>query len=205
MKMRNMIMVTAMELFFKLGLRSVSIEDICNHLHISKKTFYTIFNNKEELISNILKELNDERRTTLSKIYEQDSLNAIDKLLSGAYIFRQKHKDSFINFYFDLDKYYPEVSISYRKEFDEFHYSLSVENLKHGIEENLYRSDNNINAMATLYMIQKRNVFKEFKKTAALSATESFDFVMDLYIRSIVNENGLKYYLEKYYKKKLNQ
>ena len=33
----------AEQLFLKYGLRSVSIDDICNELHISKKTFY---NNK---------------------------------------------------------------------------------------------------------------------------------------------------------------
>jgi len=48
------IVKTAGELFFRLGIRSVSIDDICRELGMSKKTFYVYFASKDELIEQML-------------------------------------------------------------------------------------------------------------------------------------------------------
>ena len=48
------IIKTAGELFFRLGIRSVSIDDICRELGMSKKTFYVYFASKDELIEQML-------------------------------------------------------------------------------------------------------------------------------------------------------
>lgn len=42
------------EMFFRLGIRSVSIDDICRELGISKKTFYVYFESKDELVAQLL-------------------------------------------------------------------------------------------------------------------------------------------------------
>ena len=54
---RKRIIKVASELFLKYGLRSVTIDDICNELRISKKTFYVHFKQKEELIESLLTEM----------------------------------------------------------------------------------------------------------------------------------------------------
>ena len=41
-------------LFLKYGLRSTSMEDICSHLKISKKTLYQFFQNKEDVVEQVL-------------------------------------------------------------------------------------------------------------------------------------------------------
>ena len=51
---RNHIIKTAGELFFRLGIRSVSIDDICRELGMSKKTFYVYFASKDELVEQLL-------------------------------------------------------------------------------------------------------------------------------------------------------
>ena len=40
----------------QVGIRSVSIDDLCKELGISKKTFYVYFPSKDELVSEILHE-----------------------------------------------------------------------------------------------------------------------------------------------------
>ncbi|HQO47821.1 MAG TPA: TetR/AcrR family transcriptional regulator [Paludibacteraceae bacterium] len=57
METRKRIIKVASELFLKYGLRSVTIDDICNELRISKKTFYVHFKQKEELIESLLTEM----------------------------------------------------------------------------------------------------------------------------------------------------
>ncbi|MFL2632377.1 MAG: TetR/AcrR family transcriptional regulator [Candidatus Marivariicella sp.] len=51
---------TAKNLFFKFGLRRVSVEEICNKASVSKMTFYRNFNNKEHIAIIILKDFLDE-------------------------------------------------------------------------------------------------------------------------------------------------
>ena len=48
------IIKTAGEMFFRLGIRSVSIDDICHELGMSKKTFYVYFASKDELVAQLL-------------------------------------------------------------------------------------------------------------------------------------------------------
>ncbi|MDR0812125.1 MAG: TetR/AcrR family transcriptional regulator, partial [Paludibacter sp.] len=48
MELREKILNTSTAMFCEYGLKRVSIDDICNELRISKKTFYSIFKQKEE-------------------------------------------------------------------------------------------------------------------------------------------------------------
>ena len=48
------IIKTAGEMFFRLGIRSVSVDDICRELGMSKKTFYVYFASKDALIEQLL-------------------------------------------------------------------------------------------------------------------------------------------------------
>ena len=50
---KNNIIKTAGEMFFRLGIRSVSIDDICREFGMSKKTFYVYFASKDELIEEL--------------------------------------------------------------------------------------------------------------------------------------------------------
>jgi AcrR family transcriptional regulator len=43
------------ELFYKYGVRSVSMDDICRDLGISKKKLYQLFSSKNELVEKLLK------------------------------------------------------------------------------------------------------------------------------------------------------
>jgi len=56
-KMKNteeVILQKSLDLFIEFGIRNVSIDTICNELRISKKTFYSYFKQKEELVDAIL-------------------------------------------------------------------------------------------------------------------------------------------------------
>ncbi len=54
MDIKEQITATAKELFLQYGIRSVSVDDICKELRMSKKTFYQYFGQKEELINHLL-------------------------------------------------------------------------------------------------------------------------------------------------------
>ena len=51
---QNKILEGAKELFFMYGLKRVTVDDICRHIGMSKKTLYLFFKNKEELIFSLI-------------------------------------------------------------------------------------------------------------------------------------------------------
>ena len=42
------------DIFLRYGLRSSSMDDICTHLKISKKTLYSYFSNKDEVVEAVM-------------------------------------------------------------------------------------------------------------------------------------------------------
>lgn len=51
------ILTSANELFWKYGVKRVSVEEICNHAGVSKMTFYRSFKNKVALVSDMLEDI----------------------------------------------------------------------------------------------------------------------------------------------------
>lgn len=54
---KQQIEVTAKELFWKHGFKKVSIDEICKKANVSRKTFYTFYENKSALVIFILSEM----------------------------------------------------------------------------------------------------------------------------------------------------
>ncbi len=63
---------TAKTLFWKHGIKRVSIEEICSETPVSKMTFYKFFKNKEVLAEYLLRELLDKWHEAYTKIMSQD-------------------------------------------------------------------------------------------------------------------------------------
>ena len=56
MKTKDRILKGAEELFFKYGIKSITMDDISKHLAISKKTIYHYFEDKNEVVETLMKE-----------------------------------------------------------------------------------------------------------------------------------------------------
>lgn len=63
---------TAKDLFFKHGVKRITIEEICKESNVSKVTFYKYFSNKDELIRHIRDELIEEGFSKFDEINELD-------------------------------------------------------------------------------------------------------------------------------------
>ena len=107
--LREDILKTSTRLFFKFGLRSVSIEDICNELRISKKNFYTCFSQQEALIEDILIDYDEafakRMELKIKSLNLPESTTVIDMVLFFS-VFHLINRDArFENFFFDMQKY----------------------------------------------------------------------------------------------------
>ena len=69
---RTQILKTARALFWKFGIKRVSIEEICREANLSKMTFYKHFENKNDLVIAILKHLQNDAFQKYRDIMDQD-------------------------------------------------------------------------------------------------------------------------------------
>jgi AcrR family transcriptional regulator len=68
----QLILKTAHSLFWKFGIRRVSIEEVCSEAGVSKMTFYRFFKNKLELAKMVLQKMFDEGERDYRNLMDQD-------------------------------------------------------------------------------------------------------------------------------------
>lgn len=97
MTKKQKIEVCARDLFMKYGFRKITIDEVCKKAHVSRKTFYTYFENKTALVIEILAQ------------WSEDAFANYQLILNGNETFAEKLEKSI------LMKY--EVSKTFSKEF----------------------------------------------------------------------------------------
>ena len=68
----NQIITTSKELFWKYGIKRVTIEEICREAGVSKMTFYKHLKNKDELVKHIIDNILEKAMMKYREIMEQD-------------------------------------------------------------------------------------------------------------------------------------
>lgn len=69
---QNSIVVKGKELFWKYGIKRVSIEEICREAGVSKMTFYKYFKNKSSLVIHIFEDLSKDQIKIYREFWESD-------------------------------------------------------------------------------------------------------------------------------------
>lgn len=152
------------EMFFKYGVKSITMDDIAKQLGVSKKTIYNNYKDKDHLLQTLVMRQITRNREEMQCCFEKAE-NAIHEImLSMKHLGEVFSKINPVTFY-DMFKYHHESWMMF-KNFKDEHISQIVENnLARGIKEKLYRSDINVKILARLRieeleMAINGNVFK---------------------------------------------
>lgn len=191
------ILKTDAKRFLKYGLRSVSIDDICAELRISKKTFYAYFSQKEELVEAVLQDM-DQKRVKPSQALCEVKGNVIDKVMRFSLSHVKNKHNQFVAFFFDLAKYYPDIhKRSLLRKHQDMHDTI-LELLNEGVSEDLFRKDLDIHMMADFIVTQFTMAMNLSQQEALADRMhQGFEFLIDTLLRALCNERGMTYYLEK--------
>jgi len=198
--MKNNIKDNAKELLFYYGLKSVSMDDIAKKAGVSKRTIYEFFEDKNELVAEIVHDLMDSY-TDLFKAAQSDSEDAIDEVIQQEHELLEIFKIIRPAFLYDLDRTFPELS----EQLEQIKLRILkgiITNLRRGKKEGIYRQDIDIALVADLRFHQLMNVVKP----ALLTSHEihvvqlSREFTV-LYLHAIATEKG-RNSLDRYLKDK---
>ncbi|MFK7755430.1 MAG: TetR/AcrR family transcriptional regulator [Flavobacteriales bacterium] len=194
------IILGATEVFMRLGIKSVNMDDISRQLGISKKTLYKYVSDKNDLVHKsvlIMMDLEDE---AIEDIQSRD-LNAIDENMEI-----MKHAMGMLNnmhpsIMFDMEKYHPTILRSMMDNRHSKIYDCVMSNLKQGITEGLYRKNLNADVIAKMsinsmdVILDKTEIHIE-----GISFSEKFKEYFRYHIRGIASEKGITYLKENYSK-----
>ncbi|HRH03930.1 MAG TPA: TetR/AcrR family transcriptional regulator [Bacteroidia bacterium] len=158
METQERIEFAAQELFYRFGIKSVTMDDIAKHLSISKKTIYSFFEDKDQIVSTLCKKDLHNRECKFTQIAEE-SKNAIDEILLMMKYMSEMFSGMNPNLFYDMQKYHPKAWKSFRTFKEEKVLKMVIENLKKGIEQGLYRKDMDIRIIAKLRVEQVEMAF----------------------------------------------
>jgi AcrR family transcriptional regulator len=149
--MKERILAGSQELFFRFGIRSITMDDIAKHLGISKKTIYQFFKDKDEVVLSLMKAKLEEDECDISKI-QKDSKDIVNEIFS--IMGRMSDMFSKINptIFYDLQKYHPEVWKLFKDFKFKFILGIVEKTIIRGIKDKLVRSDVNPEILSRLRM-----------------------------------------------------
>ncbi|MEY3343800.1 MAG: hypothetical protein RL090_1484 [Bacteroidota bacterium] len=137
------------ELFFRFGVKSITMDDVAKHLSISKKTLYKHFTDKNEMVYKCCNFDLEKRKAVFNEI-SNNAGDAVQELLMMMANMELMLGSMNPNLLFDIRKYYPQAWERY-VDFKENHMlGKIVENLERGMAAGIYREDLNVKVLARL-------------------------------------------------------
>lgn len=179
------------DLFLKYGLRSTSMEDICTHLKISKKTLYQFFANKDDVVEQVMLQRRNNRRVKedIENLLQQNALEAL--LLIRDHVISDYSSRLPANM-FDIKKYHPEVYEKILQLDVEFSYTTLRKLLNNGIKSGYFRKDLHLDIQ--IYLFTKQMSFlgePEMISSIQYPMNDIISTIMENFIRSISTPKGI--------------
>jgi TetR/AcrR family transcriptional regulator, cholesterol catabolism regulator len=190
----NEILQKVSELYFKYGIKSVTMDDVARELGISKKTLYEYFTDKNDLVGKFL-QFHIQKIRCVFEEEKDDDRNAIDHLLFISKIMRNFLQEMTPSVHYDLQKYYPSIFKSLF-EYKRNNMLNSVkQNIIRGMKEGLYRKDLNPEIIAHIYVNRvEASMDVDFLKTNDFTSSELFGEMFTYHIRGISSKKGIEYF-----------
>ncbi|KRO76343.1 MAG: hypothetical protein ABR86_06235 [Cryomorphaceae bacterium BACL23 MAG-120924-bin60] len=193
---RHSILTRAMELFQRFGLRAVNMDDVSRELAMSKKTLYTFFSNKSDLVDQAAKYL---FKVKSKQFIEQASIfeNAIDELFEVQRIQQEVLKNYGTRLLFPLKKYHPETYDWVMHARRTMMIQATTKNLERGIQQKLFREDLQIAHVALIRYNTMVGIMEDPDMGDDPGPRgELLHYSLLMHIRSIATAQGLAYLQE---------
>lgn len=194
----------ASDIFLRLGIKSVNMDDIARAMGISKKTLYQFVSDKRDLVRKAMQLHMDKEDQYICGILDQN-LNAIDQSFQIMVSIDGMLKSLHPSILHDLQKYYPELMKDMIENRQEMIYKTLLANMHQGQKEGLYRKDFRPEVIIEVYVANVENIFHSdrFAKTN-ISPSELYLELFRYHVRGIASEKGIEYLVKRIKEKQNN-
>lgn len=137
MELRETILEGTIQIFNQKGLK-FTMDDIASQLKISKKTIYTVFQDKEALFLDMVDYLFDTIKESEQKVFEDKELSTVEKIYKILGVLPEGYKDIDFRQLYLLKGKYPKIykQVELRLETG---WERTIELIEQGVEEGVIR------------------------------------------------------------------
>jgi AcrR family transcriptional regulator len=189
MELKDRIIQESSILFFKNGVKSMTMSDVANEMGISKRTLYEVFRDKEELLEECVSYHIGKANREI-KMMEENSENVVDALMRMYAKHLKEAKSVNKSVIHDLKKYHPhiyeKVECSQEEGINTF-----MPLFQRGREQGLLRDDVNFEIVSWLLKSQfKALIEDDYLPTDKYSTDEFIRAIILNFIRGISTPMG---------------
>lgn len=182
------------KLYHRYGIKSVTMDDVAHHLCISKKTLYEHFQDKKDLVTQVLNEEHSFQCTIFDEIMQR-KLNAIEELFEMYKSIKRMIQDYNPSMDYDIRKYYPDLYTRVRESRRSTMLRNTLINMNKGKKEGLFRKDLNADIIARLHLFRIENlVDTELFSADELNSFEVFHELFVYHIHGIMSNKGKDFF-----------
>ncbi len=139
------------QLFFRYGVKSITMDEIAMHLGISKKTIYQFFKDKKELVLKVVESRLFQQEKEMTDITDKAADPIHEVILISEWL-----KEFFQNLnpylMMEIQKYYPKAYGAFLEHKQKCMLNNIYDNIKKGVEVGLYRASIDLDTIARLRM-----------------------------------------------------
>lgn len=187
------ILQVAIERMQQVGIRSVSVDDVCHELGMSKKTFYVYFPSKDDLVQAILHTHEQKMAHDLDNALSKRTITQI--IVEWSKIAKSTTKKDLKTpaMMYDLEKYYPQLFAAHKKVMRETAEKILVRFLGKGVSEGIFREEIDVDVVAMMFLDMQYRLLDLM--TSGQMTKEEVHRIghqrMDILMRGILTESGL--------------
>ena len=201
---KSRILQAANELFFRQGIKRITMDDIAGHLGMSKKTIYRSFRDKNELVTALTVQELETQALEMSEI-RKSSENSVDEIVQVMGCVSRTFGRTHPSLFYDLQKYHGGAWDNFRIFKEKELTGFIEENLRRGIRFELYRKNLKIKILARLRIEEIEMGFNPaIFPPGKFPITEVQLEMLDHFLHGIVTLKGFKL-IDKYKRLRLLQ
>lgn len=180
------------KLFCQYGFKSVTMDDIANHLGMSKKTIYQHFSDKDELV-NILIESRLNNQDCVIHESAEKAKDAVHELLLTLATMNESLGNLNPKMFYDLQKYHPKAWLYFKNFKEKSLGSAILANLERGITEGIYRAEINKDILTQLRLDHVELIFNRHDHYTAnkYNIAQVMIEITEHFLYGICNQKGL--------------
>ena len=192
MEPQEKILKTSLELFFKYGIKRVTMDDIAKELGMSKKTIYQYYKEKDDIVNQLCEIEMTRNEKKFEEVYQQ-SVDPIHEIMLISENIREMLQNVNPMFFLDLQKFHPNAFLKFQSFKENCAHKDIVRNIKKGKEEGFYRPeiDEEFAAKHRLAQIDML-FFGNYFSFDKISFTRSHELILDMFVYGICTIKGHK-------------
>ncbi len=192
MEPQEKILKTALELFFKFGIKRVTMDDIAKELGMSKKTIYQFYKEKDDLVNQMCEVELVKHQKKFDDVITQ-AKNPIHEIMLISKNVTEMLENVNPMFFIDLQKFHPLAFKQFQNFKDECALKDILTSIKKGKEDGFYRADIDNEFAAKLRLAQIDMLFfGNYYTFDKISFTKAHELILDIFIYGICTIKGHK-------------